>query len=118
MTIASNACRKTTLVLMLAMLASGSLAQAVERTITPVDANGNPTGPSRTIHIPDEPDSTTVVQPVDVNGNPAGEPVHIPDGITTPAAPPDDGMVPEEPAPGSEEASEPPDSGAGDTPPG
>ncbi len=112
--------RKSALALF-AMLVCGPFAQATERTITPVDANGNPTGPSRTINIPDQPDTTMVVEPVDANGRPAGEPVHIPDGVTTPATPPDDGMVPEEPAeePAEEtaEASEPSGSEAAEGPP-
>lgn len=94
----------------------GTLSAAVERTITPVDANGNPTGPSRTINIPDEPDATTVVEPVDANGNAVGDPVHIPDGITSPAAPPDDGMVPVEPEPEPADP-EPTESASGEDPP-
>lgn len=97
---------KKTVVIALVFAGYGALGAAVERTITPVDANGNPTGPSRTIDIPDTPDATTVVEPVDANGNAVGGPVQIPDGITSPAAPPeanpqppDDGMVPVEPEP-------------------
>jgi hypothetical protein len=75
---------------------AASNATAVVRIITPVDSQGNPTGPSRTVDIPDTPDSSTTVQPVDQNGNPAGPPLEIPDAHTTPVeGTPDDGMVPE-----------------------
>jgi hypothetical protein len=80
---------------------SAGLAQAdTVRVITPVDANGNPTGPSRTIIIPDEPDATAVVEPVDANGNPVGPPVEIPDATVAPPPPdaapdlvPDEGSI-------------------------
>ena len=87
------------------------------RVITPVDENGNPTGPSRTIVIPDDPTGSATVEPVDVNGNSVGSPIQIPDSnVEPPPSTSDPDLQPEgsgtpEPDSGSATPSEP-DSGS------
>lgn len=56
-----------------------SPALAEKKVVTPVDENGNPTGPSKEIDFPDNPTGGAVVQPVDKDGNAVGGPVVIPD---------------------------------------
>jgi hypothetical protein len=107
---------------------SYALAQDDTRTITPVDANGNPIGPPQTIYVPEHPTGSATGIMVDQYGNATSEPFQVPDQVQPPEAPPppnpppesyaplDDGLVPETQMPppdysGSDEGS-PNDSGS------
>jgi hypothetical protein len=84
-----------------------SLALAQERTFTPVDGDGNPTGSPITVSIPDVPDSTSTGQMESQNGQATSPVFQIPDAVQG-GAPASDtsGLVPEAPAGGGSDGGE------------
>lgn len=67
------------------------------RQITPVDENGNPTGETQTIIIPDIPDSSATGHMVDQDGNQTTPDFQIPDAVQPESVPDSSDMVPETP---------------------
>jgi hypothetical protein len=62
---------------------TGIIIRYEAREVTPVDDEGNPTGPPREINVPDpdDMDGKATIEMVDDEGNPIGEPIDIPDQI-------------------------------------
>ena len=64
------------------------------RVITPVDEDGNPTGPSQTIVIANEPDSSVTGHMVDQDRNQASPDFQIPDATQPEQVDGGDDLVP------------------------